>query len=175
MNMTYQKSCCLTICSPLRFHCFVVVFQRSLSSTNIPARGRSYCKPTDDRPPDVIENVHVRTRDDHPMKRCQRSKTLLARQTGPAFAAEASRYALVVSVAHPGKCRNGGDNHRDAHQHAERQNDDMLVSVCLEYIDSSEYQPDDTGDGAARVNATQMLKLYELFLGRMTYESVSRT
>lgn len=89
----------------------------------------------------------------------------------PAHAAEAN-YALVVGVAHPRERRDSGDDHRDTHQHAERQDDDMLVSVRLECIDSSEYQPNDTGDGAAGVNTTQMLKSHKLSLSRMTYEGV---
>lgn len=71
-------------------------------------------------------------------------------------AAEAG-YALVVGIAHPWKRGDSGDDHRDAHQYAECQHDDVLVSVSLKYIDSSQYQPDDAGDGAAGVNATQML------------------
>ena len=91
--------------------------------------------------------------------------------SAPAHAAEAN-YALVVGVAYPRERRDSGDDHRDTHQHAERQNDDMLVSVRLEYIDSSEYQPNDTGDSAAGVNTTQMLKSNRLSLGRMAYEGV---
>ena len=38
MPMTYQKSCCLTRCLPLRFHDWVSVSQMSLAIVNAPAR-----------------------------------------------------------------------------------------------------------------------------------------